>query len=288
MIKATVIIPTTKYRAPLLPYSVGSVLMQTEPDIEVFIVGDGVDEETRQVIAQLKLKDDRIQFFDHPKGKRRGELYRNEALQNHATGKVVCYLLDRDLMLPDHVEKMIGNLQDHHNFCVSTCINVDEQHRLTILRKRVGENLVPGSSEFIHHASFRFSSTAHTLSLYRSLPHGWRTTPANMATDRYMWLQMVDHPNCLVRSIPDLTILYFKRGNHPGLAAEQRAKELAKFYPRISSTREIESMKKEALSNLINDYDSVRRQWLLIKGHSPFKIPRRIWEEILSNFARKQ
>ena len=32
-------------RAPLLPYSVGSVLAQTVRDLEVFIMGDGVDDE---------------------------------------------------------------------------------------------------------------------------------------------------------------------------------------------------------------------------------------------------
>ena len=39
---ATVVLPTTGDRGPLLPYSVGSILSQTVRNIEVFIMGDGV------------------------------------------------------------------------------------------------------------------------------------------------------------------------------------------------------------------------------------------------------
>jgi len=287
MTKATILIPTTKHRAPVLPYSVGSALSQTEPDIEILIIGDGVDPETREAIEDLQSGDKRVRFFDHPKGERRGETYRHEALSKQATGDIVCYLLDRDLMLPDHVARAIEDLQDDHNFSISTCIDVNDRHELRILRKSTGKNLRKGSDPFIDHGAFRFSSVSHTMELYRSLPYGWRKTPANMATDRYMWLQIIDNPNCLIRSTSDLTILYFKRGNHPGWEPARRAEELAKFYPRLNSPQLIDMMKREALARLINDYDGLRRNWLLVKGNRPSEIPSKIWKEVLSRFARR-
>ena len=121
--QATVIIPTTKGRGPVLPYSVGSVQRQTIKEIEIFIIGDGVDEPTRKIIYDLKASDQRIYFFDYAKGPRRGEIYRHKALMNNAKGKIVCYLTDRDIMLRDHVELMLDNLMEH-DFCVQSMICV--------------------------------------------------------------------------------------------------------------------------------------------------------------------
>src|SRR5215210_672377 len=40
------------------------------------------------------------------------------------------------------------------------------------------------------------SSGAHTTEMYRRLPHGWRTTPAGIPTDLYMWQQFLSNPRC--------------------------------------------------------------------------------------------
>ena len=46
--QATVILPTIAGRGALLPLSAGSVLAQSVADIELFIMGDGVDDAGRQ------------------------------------------------------------------------------------------------------------------------------------------------------------------------------------------------------------------------------------------------
>src|SRR5690242_12643975 len=104
-------IPTTSGRGALLPFSVGSVLAQTVADLEVFILGDGVDDATRCIIHELMRHDARIRFFDHPKHARRGEPHRHAALAQ-ARGRIVTYLCDRDLMLPRHLEVMGELLRD--------------------------------------------------------------------------------------------------------------------------------------------------------------------------------
>lgn len=81
-------------------------------DLEVFVVGDGAPDVTREIAAEFMQRDDRVRFFDHPKGLRRGDVYRHTALAE-ASGEAVIYLSDDDLWLPEHVETMIDALQDH-------------------------------------------------------------------------------------------------------------------------------------------------------------------------------
>jgi len=104
---ATILIPTFRHAA-LVPYSVRSALDQRGASVEVFVVGDGVEDDTRDALRPFA-DDDRVRFFDFPKGERHGELNRHEAL-HEAQGEIVCYLSDDDLLLPDHVSAMQGLL----------------------------------------------------------------------------------------------------------------------------------------------------------------------------------
>jgi glycosyltransferase involved in cell wall biosynthesis len=79
-IKFSVIIPTSIDRGFILPHSIGSVLNQTVQDFEILIVGDGVNNSTKEVIHELIAKDSRIKFFDFPKHPRRGEENRHKVL----------------------------------------------------------------------------------------------------------------------------------------------------------------------------------------------------------------
>lgn len=232
-VQATVIVPTTGNRGPLLSYSVGSVLAQSVGDLEVFIMGDGVDDATRAVIAGLMSRDSRVRFFDHPKDVRRGEIHRHAALQE-ARGEIVCYLTDRDFMLPNHIAVMSELLS-----------RADFGHTLRF-------SLPPdGVPRFEHHLDINdpaerksaptvtrlipLSFGGHTLRMYRDLPHGWRTTPVGKFTDFYMWEQFLAHPRCRTATSTKPTILYLKRGSHPGWPVEQRLAELKLWSERIAS-----------------------------------------------------
>src|SRR5580765_5491252 len=104
MPKFTVLIPTHDH-ADTLRWSVASVQAQTRQDFELFIVGDGVPDRTRAIVAALQEQDRRIRFFDNPKGPNRGELLRHCALRE-ASGDLICYQTADDLWLPDHLETL--------------------------------------------------------------------------------------------------------------------------------------------------------------------------------------
>ncbi|MEP2023208.1 MAG: glycosyltransferase family A protein [Reichenbachiella sp.] len=289
-VKATILIPTTKGRGPVLPYSVGSVLNQTVKEIEIFIIGDGVDDSTRKVIHDLQKKDTRITFFDHPKGPRRGEIYRHDALMNHAKGEIVCYLLDRDLYLSNHVETAFEYLiNKNHSFYVGRGLNLDEQGKVIFCRR-----MVSGKYDFKKlqdesvRGFFLFSPVSHTLESYRNLPFGWRTTPSKYRTDIYMWEQFISYDKKIeMIASHDSTILYFKRGNHPGLSAHQRAKELAAYFNCLSDQKKINDLTNKAFVNLIIEYEKLLVEPILIKGQSVSTVPIRILKKFKEKLFKK-
>ncbi|MFZ4516001.1 MAG: glycosyltransferase family 2 protein [Acidimicrobiia bacterium] len=109
--RATVIIPTHNH-AYTIDLAIESVLNQTIDDLELIILGDGVDDATRAVVDPYWRTDSRIRFMDLPKGPSHGEEYRNAAVQA-ASAPIVGYLCDDDLFFPEHVEDMCKLLEDH-------------------------------------------------------------------------------------------------------------------------------------------------------------------------------
>lgn len=227
----TVIVPTTADRGALLEYSVGSALAQDDADIEIFIVGDGLDRSGVPFVESLVASDDRVRFFDFPKDARRGELRRHELLQNEAQGDVVAYLADRDLWLPNHVVELRRVLEGADfahtlRFGIRSDCEVDviwrSDLRQASVRDRRNELSVMAPLSFV----------GHTMEGYHRLPHGWRTTPDGTPTDQYMWLQFLDQPWCSVGVSSCATVLYFKRGGHPGLPTTERRRLLEEWSAR--------------------------------------------------------
>src|SRR6185503_5765455 len=109
MTSVTILIPTHRH-PELLPLALRSALAQDGTDVEVFVVGDGVEDDTRAGLEPY-LEDSRVRFFDFPKGARHGEEHRHAALQD-AAGAVITYLSDDDLLLPGHATEVQQLLVD--------------------------------------------------------------------------------------------------------------------------------------------------------------------------------
>ena len=95
-----------------LPLTVDTVLRQSEPDLEVLLIGDGVTDDVRDVVETLVAADERVRFLDFPKGPHHGERYRHDAIEA-AESDAIFYLCDDDLLLPDHVADLLALLEDH-------------------------------------------------------------------------------------------------------------------------------------------------------------------------------
>lgn len=229
MIDATVVVPTYRHAA-LLPYAIRSVLAQEGAAIELFVVGDGVEDDTRETIEDF-LRDERVRFFDFPKGERHGELGRHEALES-ARGRVVCYLSDDDLFFPDHVSEMLLLLEDadfaHSAPLVVMPDGLLRYGSIDVARPEFHAFLLRGDWNRIS-----LSGTAHTLESYRRLPDGWRPAPANVWSDLYMWQQFVRQPWFRGRTGTRLTHIHLPDRGRRQMSVAERVAELEGWWDRI-------------------------------------------------------
>lgn len=256
-VTATVLIPTFNH-GPTLRHSVGSVLEQTVRELEVFIVGDGVPDVTREIVAGLMRQDERIRFFDNPKGPRTGEIHRHQALAE-ARGEIVCYLSDDDLWLPDHVETM-RDLLEEADYANALMLHLDAAGGLDVAPLDLS---YPGERELVVMGlkGTSLSSMSHTLEMYRRLPYGWRTTPDGIYTDYYMQQQFLGEASCRAVSGMRPTMLKFKSPCRHGWTLEQRVKELEEWRGKFANPVEREKFVYQVLDVLVREQVAMRHRF---------------------------
>ena len=234
MLRASVLIPTHEHAATL-PFAVKSVQAQGIDEIEILIVGDGVDDTLRTVIERLHADDARIRFFDFPKGPRHGELYRDEVLRQ-ARGRIVCYQCDDDLWLPGHLQDMDAALESA-DFAGSMHAEVSPEGRIR------GYVFDPGRPEFREpwltwtpnrlgawaSDGFGLAFGAHRLDAYLRLSEGWATTPDGYPTDQTMWMKFVREPWCRTKFLPWPVSLHFPKPERNGWTGRQHVDELSRW-----------------------------------------------------------
>jgi GalNAc5-diNAcBac-PP-undecaprenol beta-1,3-glucosyltransferase len=205
MIDATVLIPTYRHAA-LLRYAAQSALAQEGASVELFVLGDGVEDDTRAALEPF-LADPRVRFFDLPKGERHGERNRHTALAE-AAGRIVCYLSDDDLLLPSHVSTMLELLEDA-DFAHSAPFFVKPGDVLAYIPFDLSKRPQQARLRRGDWNAIGLTGAAHTLAAYRRLPWGWRPAPTGVTTDLHMWLQFVDLAHFRGVTGTELTHLHF-------------------------------------------------------------------------------
>lgn len=219
---ADVIVPTHDH-ALLLPLAVASAQEQTVGEIRIVIIGDGVADDTRAAVSDLRRDDPRVVFHDLPKAGRTGETHR-EPIVRASEAQIVSYLADDDLLFPDHVETMLGLLADaelaHGAYgqldadgelhCAAYSLAEPEWRAETL----AGRGLVG------------LTGLSHTTAAYRRLPHGWRATPPGIHTDQHMIRQFLEQDWCRVASTPVLTSVHLPSSGRRSMTPEARFAEL--------------------------------------------------------------
>ena len=242
----TVICPTFDH-GPTLRYSLRGALEQTFEDIELFVVGDGVPDVTREIVGELVAADRRVRFFDNPKGERRGERHRHHAIAE-ASGELILYLSDDDLWLPHHVETLVDALAAADwAHTISAWLLPDGQ---------MGVNILDLADTFYREWMFRephppspgLSQTGHTRALYEQLPLGWNPAPPELPTDVHMWRQILAIDWVRPRSVPALSAISFPSPPRSDWSAEQRAEELARWAATLSKPEGQRALERQVLA----------------------------------------
>lgn len=246
MTRVTVLVPTHAER-PQLDLALDSARAQDHEDLEILVVGDGCPDSTREIVARHVASDERVRFLDRPKGARHGEEHRAEALDG-ATGSVVTYLSDDDLLYPDHVRTILEAFErDGANFGHSWSLFVDPDGEAFVREGDLSavwwrdrllghrENFVPATG------------TTHTMALYRALPEGWAPAPPDCWVDLYMWRKFLAHPDCVVTRTPHPTCVIFAAPDRPGATPAQRYAEIAAEADRLDDAWRRQDLERSAL-----------------------------------------
>jgi GalNAc5-diNAcBac-PP-undecaprenol beta-1,3-glucosyltransferase len=229
MTDATILLPTYRHAA-LLPYALRSALEQEGASVEIFVVGDGVEDDTRAAVEPF-LREPGVRFFDFPKGERHGEAHRHTALQA-AAGRIVCYLSDDDLLLRGHVSHMAALLEEA-DLAHSAPIGVGPDGSLWYWPIDLA---LPGFGPLLQRGDWNaisLTGTAHTLDAYRRLPHGWRPAPLGIWTDLYMWQEFLGLEGFRGRTGSRATHLHFPESVRTAMSQAERVDELERWWRRI-------------------------------------------------------
>ena len=199
----------------------------------MIILGDGVDDATRSVVRELCEADARVSFDDRPKGSRHGEAYRDEIVRA-APSEYVFYLSDDDLWMPEHVETIIELFEDVGADAVGArAVAVEPDGTCTL----VTPDLASAGHRDLMRGGFNrigLSAFAHTRAAYERLPDGWRTTPAGIPTDLYMWQQWLDEPWPRFGQAGRPTVLGFPSSRRKGVGNADRVRELEEYLPALT------------------------------------------------------
>ncbi len=224
----TVLVPTHDH-ASTLDLAVTSVLRQSVEALDVVIIGDGVGDDTRDVVSGL-VSDSRVRFLDTLKTNSRAELVRHSVLAE-ALSPYVCYFGDDDLMLPDHVESTVARLQ-----------GVDFTHPPPVFIDR-GGSLVAHPTDIADSAcvtwhlhplrnAISLTGVGHRLDAYRRLPYGWREPPPGSWSDHYMWQQWFGTPGFRYSTGDRLTMLKLDGALRAGMSGDGRRQEMLDWISR--------------------------------------------------------
>lgn len=107
----TVLLPTYNNRSDVLGFAIESVLGQTVTDLELFVVLDGCSDGSLDVVRNAASRDQRVRWWDLPKGFGSGMDNRNIALRE-AQGEFVAYMQHDDIWFPDHLEKLLAPMSN--------------------------------------------------------------------------------------------------------------------------------------------------------------------------------
>ena len=230
----TVLLPVN--RPPeLLPLAVESVLAQSEPRFELFIVCDGPPRATVACAEDWAARDPRIRVFDLPKGERHGEAHRHRALAE-ARGAYVAQLGDDDLWFPDHLLEL-ASLLDRADF--GNLIQADIAPDGAV-HAHPGDLADPAVREAMLTTAWNFfgpSCAGYRLEAYRRLPVGWSAAPPDVWTDLFMWRKFLARADLTFATRPAVQCARLPASLRLHLTPAERAAENHAAAARFASRR---------------------------------------------------
>jgi glycosyltransferase involved in cell wall biosynthesis len=157
----TVLIPTFNRRR-YLGQAIRSVVEQTYPHLEIFVINDG-GPSVRDIVEGFN--DPRLTLLERRQNRGKAASL-NEALQ-HAAGRYVCYLDDDDLYYPHHVGRLVETLESCDQGVAYSDLYKVHCRVLPDGRRQVLGKVVNISRDFDRFFMLYFNHTLHVSLMHR-------------------------------------------------------------------------------------------------------------------------
>lgn len=227
----TIILPTHNHPATL-SYSISSILEQSFEDFNLVVIGDGVQKDSRIIIDKFLDIDNRVEFLDVLKSKRHGEKWRDTVIRE-SNSRYIAYHGDDDLMLPKHLETLLGEIENS-DFIHTLPIQVGKEGELSFLptdlsiQACLDWHLSPG----VHNA-VSLTGAMHLRELYLRLPVGWEETPDGIPSDLFMWKKFFAADRFIGKSSRVSTTIKLDASLRTDLSDAERHKEIETWWHKM-------------------------------------------------------
>ena len=218
--RVTAVIPT-RNRAHLLARAVRSVLAQTYPAVDVMVVVDGEDEDTRAVLEGFH--DPRLAFTLLPESVGAAEA-RNIAVRR-ARGEWIAFLDDDDEWLPEKIEKQMRlALASQCKFPIVSCrLRVQTQARDYIWPRRLPRPNEPVSEYILARRDlFQGEGVVSTITLLAQREFLLRVPfqPEQRRHQEWDWIFRAAHvPGAELRFVDEALAIWHLDEGRPGISA---------------------------------------------------------------------
>jgi glycosyltransferase involved in cell wall biosynthesis len=231
IVPVTVILPTHDH-ASTLEFSIRSILEQSFQNFELVVVGDGIGDDSRLIIRSFLTQDKRVRLIDEPKSIRHGELIRDLVIRE-SNSTYVAYHGDDDLMLPNHLETMLGEI-DSSDFIHTLPIQIGFGGTLNYLPVDISlqECLDWHLSEKIQNA-VSLTGVLHTKRSYMNLPVGWSEAPSEWPSDLFMWRKYFALADFSGKTSSFSTTIKLDASLRKGMPAIERTAEIKDWWAKI-------------------------------------------------------
>lgn len=126
--------------------SIGSLLSQSYPHIEVIVVNDCSSDKTEEIVKAIAKRDSRVKIFSNEVNLGPG-LTRRRAIEN-MTGECMTFLDHDDLLKPDCIETLVREMESNDVDVVAPGLVIVDQEMNVLQTKTPDRRLLVGGAKF--------------------------------------------------------------------------------------------------------------------------------------------
>lgn len=233
--------------------TIQSVQAQTYSNWEMLIVDDCSTDNTREIVEQFMISDNRIKYFSNNKNSG-AAVSRNFAL-NQAKGRWIAFLDSDDLWLPKKLERQISFMQDNNfAFTYHKYSEIDEQS------KALG-TIVSGIKHINKRRQFDYCWQGCLTVMYDIKKVG-RIQIADIKknNDYAIWLKVIKKSDCLL--LDECLASYRRR---QGSISNHGYVSLLKWHYKLFREAENQNMLSSALNTCRNIFWGIIKKCLFVK-----------------------